>query len=141
MHRVITVAASLAARAASTAAFAQEPQLTPVPAPAPTAIGHQFQPDLSGGFSRTIFATDESPDFKVIIRDFAFPPDKQPHNVTLSSGAFVDLIGGEGEISIAKKRLQMTPGARSAVPAGAPIEVVNKGERLMVIRALILEAK
>ncbi|MGH6793819.1 MAG: hypothetical protein ACREDD_08595 [Methylocella sp.] len=150
MRRFFATAASLAA-IASIAAFAQEPKLAPegrglLPKPAeappqgPTSP-HPFEPDPSGGFSRTIFETDENPDFKVIIRDFAFPPDKQPHTVTLPSGAFLHLLSGPGEISIAKKRLALTPVARTAVPAGAPIEIVNNNEHLAVVRALIVEAK
>ncbi len=135
------------------AASAQEPQLAPegrglLPKPAelPATLGgtpppHPFMPDPSGGFSRTIFETDENPDFRIMIRDFSFPPDKQPHTVTFPSAAFAHLLSGTGEISIAKKRLELAPGARTTVPAGAPIEVVNSGEHAVVVRALIVEAK
>lgn len=134
-------------------AWAQEPQLAregrgllPPPAEMPATLGgtpppHPFVADPSGGFSRTIFETVENPDFKITIRDFAFPPDRQAHTVTLPSGAFVHLLRGEGEISIAKTRLVLTSVARTAVPAGAPIEVVNNGEYPVVVRALIVEAK
>jgi quercetin dioxygenase-like cupin family protein len=126
MNLVSALSASVVAMI-SMAAFAQEPQ--------------SFLPDPSGGFSRTIFETDVSPDFKITIRDFAFPPDGQPHPVSLPSSAFVHLLSGEGAISIAKKPLELAPGARSPVPAGAPIEVVNNGQSPMVIRALVIEAK
>jgi hypothetical protein len=134
-------------------ARAQEPQLAregrgllPPPAEMPATLGgappeRTFWRDPSGGFSRTIFETDENPDFKLIIRDFAFPPDKQPHTVTLRSAAFLHLLSGLGEISIAKQRLALTHVARTSVPAGAPIEVVNNGEYPVVVRALIVEAK
>jgi quercetin dioxygenase-like cupin family protein len=134
-------------------AWAQEPKLAPegrglLPKPVemPAALGgipppHPFEPDPSGGFSRTIFETDEDPNFKLIIRDFSFPPDRQTHTVTLPTGAFLHILGGQGEISIAKQRLPLTAGARTAVPAGAPIDVVNNGEQPVVVRALIVEAK
>jgi quercetin dioxygenase-like cupin family protein len=131
-------------------AWAQEPKLAPegrglLPTP-PTATpgptpAHSFWRDPSGGFSRTIFETDENPDFKLIIRDFSFPPDKQPHTVALRSAAFFHLLSGVGEISISKQRLSLTPVARTSVPAGAPIEVVNNGEQPVVVRALIVESK
>jgi hypothetical protein len=150
MRLHFAAAASLAAMA-SVAAFGQQPKLVPevaglpskpaAAAPEAAATSYQFQPDPSGGFSRTIFETDENPDFKITIRDFAFPPDRQPHTLTLPSSAFVHLLGGEGEISIAKKRLELVFGPRSAVSAGAPIEVVNNGEYPVVIRALVMEAK
>jgi quercetin dioxygenase-like cupin family protein len=116
------------------------------PAEMPATLGgapppHPFEPDPSGGFSRTIFETDEDPNFKLIIRDFSFPPDRQTHTVTLPSAAFLHILGGQGEISIAKQRLALTAGARTAVPAGAPLDVVNKGEHAVVVRALIVEAK
>lgn len=130
--------------------WAQQPQLAPEgrgllprPTEAMAATGsiaaHPFESDPSGGFSRTIFETDEDPNFKLIIRDFSFPPDRQPHTVTLPSTAFLHLLSGLGETSVANKRLDL--GAGTAVPAGAPIEVVNNGEHLVVIRALIVEAK
>jgi hypothetical protein len=134
-------------------AWAQEPQLAPegrglLPKPTeiPATLGgvpppHPFEPDPSGGFSRTIFETDEDPNFKLIIRDFSFPPDGKPHVVTLASTAVLHLLSGTGEISIAKQRLAMTPVARTVVPAGAPIEAVNSGEQHVVVRALIVEAK
>jgi hypothetical protein len=37
--------------------------------------------------------------------------------------------------------LSLTPVARMAVPAGAPIDVLNSGEQHIVVRALILEPK
>jgi hypothetical protein len=134
-------------------AWAQELQLAPegrglltAPAELPASLGgapppHPFVRNPSGGFSRTIFETDEDPNFKLIIRDFSFPPDRQTRTVTLSSGAFLQILGGEGEISIAKNRLPLNAAARTAVPAGAPIEVMNNGEHAMVMRALIVEAK
>lgn len=133
--------------------WAQEPQLAregrgllPPPAEMPATLGgipppHPFEADLSGGFSRTIFETDEDPNFNLIIRDFSFPPDRQPHTVTLPSAAFLHFLSGQGEISIAKKPLALTGAARMPVPAGAPIDVVNNGEQAVVVRALIVEAK
>lgn len=150
MRGLIVIAAALAGVALTTA-FAEEPKLAPegrglLPRPTerttegPTPA-HSFRPDPSGGFSRTIFETDENPDFRLVIRDFAFPPDKQPHTVTLRSAAFLHLLSGPGQISIAKQRMALTPAARTSVPAGAPIEVVNNGEYPVVVRALIVEAK
>jgi quercetin dioxygenase-like cupin family protein len=152
MRLLFALATSLAAIASITA-FPQEPQLAPegrglLPRAAgiPATLGstpppHAFEPDPSGGFSRTIFETDEHPDFKLVIRDFSFPPDRRPHTVTLPSSAFLHLLSGPGEIGIAKQRLTLTPVARTAVPAGAPIDVLNSGEQPVVVRALILEAK
>jgi quercetin dioxygenase-like cupin family protein len=129
-------------------AWAQEAEgrgLLPPPAEMPATLAgtpppHPFVSDPSGGFSRTIFETDEDPNFKLIIRDFSFLPTGSPH-FTLPSGAFLHILGGQGEISIAKQRLALTAGARTAVPAGAPLDVVNNGEQAVVVRALIVEAK
>jgi quercetin dioxygenase-like cupin family protein len=151
---LVSGVAAIAGIAASVGlAAGQEPQLAregrgllPKPAEIPAApqgpLPPQiFKPDPSGGLSRTIFETDENPDFKLVIRDFAFPPDKQPHTVTLRSAAFLHILSGRGNISIAKQRLALTPVARTSVPAGAPIEVVNNGEYPVVVRALVVEAK
>jgi hypothetical protein len=134
-------------------AWAQEPRLAregrgllPAPTEMPTRLGgtppeHPFVNDPSGGFSRTIFETDEDPNFKLIIRDFSFPPDRRTHTVVLSSGAFLHILGGQAEISVANKRLPLNVVARTAVPARAAIAVVNNGAVAVVIRALIVEAK
>jgi hypothetical protein len=113
--------------------------ITTLQGPTPANV---FTPDASCGcLSRTVFATDQDRNFKLTIRDFSFPPDRQPHTLTLLSGAFVHLLSGEGEVSIAMQRTALTRLARTAVSAGTRIEVVNSGKYPVVIRALIVEAK
>jgi hypothetical protein len=152
MRVVFAIAAVLAAMAL-VVTYAQQPELVPegrglLPRPAEmpaelqsTPPPHLFKPDPSGGASRTVFETDEDPNFKIVIQDFSFPPDRQRHIVTLPSGAFLHLLTGEGEVSIAKQRTVLLARSRTAVPAGAPIEVVNSGQYPMVVRALIVEVK
>jgi hypothetical protein len=133
----------------SIAAWAQDGQLAAegrglLPAP-PTIQGlpppRPFISDPAGGFSRTMFETDEDPNFKLVIRDFSFPPDRQAYTVTLPSAALLHMLSELGDISVANQRLALTGGARVAVPAGVPIAVVNNGEHAVVMRALIVEAK
>ena len=102
---------------------------------------HVFAPDPSGAFSRTIFETDEDPDFRIIVREYSFPPDKQKHTVILSSGAFARLVSGPGEMTIANNRLDLSSIARASLAANTPIEVTNNGEQPIVVRVLIMEAK
>jgi hypothetical protein len=83
----------------------------------------------------------QDPNFKLVIHDFIFPPDKQPHTVTLPYAAFLHFLSEPGEISIAQQRSALTAVARTAVPPGAPIELVNNGEHPVIVRALIVEAK
>jgi hypothetical protein len=117
-----------------------------LPAPQPGRLGgdppeHPFISDPWGGFSRTLFETDESPHFKLVVREFSFPPDQQTHTVALSSTAIVHFLSEPGEISIAQQRVTLRPATRTVVPAGAPVEVVNHGEYPIVMRVLIVEAK
>jgi hypothetical protein len=150
MRKLLVIAAGAAA-VASSAAFAQELKLAPEgrgllprpPAATPEAPdAHRFSVGPSGVLSRTVFETDEDPNFRLIIRDFSFPPDKQPHTIALPSAAVLHLLSGKAEISVAKQRLGLTPLARTPpVPAGAPIEVVNSGESPVILRGLIVEAK
>jgi hypothetical protein len=102
---------------------------------------HQFVRDPSGEFSRTMFETDEDSNFKLVVRDFSFPPDQQTHTLTLPSAALLHILGEPGEISIANRRLALRSGSRMPVPAGVPIGVLNNGERAVVVRVLIMEAK
>jgi quercetin dioxygenase-like cupin family protein len=100
-----------------------------------------FLPHPSGASSRITFETNDSPDFKLVIRDFTFAPDRQLHTVTLPSAAFLHLLSGNGEVRIANQRTALTPLVRTAAPAGAPIEITNSSDYPLVIRALIVEAK
>jgi quercetin dioxygenase-like cupin family protein len=149
MRTVLVIAASVAA--ASGASLAQEQKLAPeghglLPRP-PAATReapatHRFSVGPSGILSRTVFQTDEDPNFRLTFRDFSFPPDQQTHTVTLPSAAFFHVLCGKGEISVAKQRMELSPLARTpAIPAGAPIEVMNSGDSPMVLRGLILETK
>jgi quercetin dioxygenase-like cupin family protein len=144
---IVGIAALVGIARAQEARLAAEGRgLLPLPAEMPATLGgtpppHPFVSDPSGGFSRTIFETDEDPNFKLVIRDFSFPPDRQTHTVTLPSGAFLHILGGQGEISVANQRLALPAAARMAMPAGAPLNVVNNGEQPVVVRALIVEAK
>jgi hypothetical protein len=149
MPKLLVIAAGVAA-VASSAAFAQEPKLAPqgrglLPPPpvstpeAPNA--HRFSVGPSGVLSRTVFETDEDPNFRLIFQDLSFPPDKQPRTVTLPSAAFLHVLSGKGDISVAKQRVELTPLARTPAPAGAPIEVVTSGDYPVVVRVLIVEAK
>ena len=124
MHRLLVIAAGVAA-VASSAAFAQEPKLAPEgrgllprpPASTPEAPDpHRFSVGPSGVLSRTVFETDEDPNFRLIIRDFSFPPDKQPHTITLPSAAFLHVLSGKGEITIAKQRVELTPARKERQP-------------------------
>jgi quercetin dioxygenase-like cupin family protein len=152
MPRLFAVTISLATISLFSA-FAQEPPLAPegrglLPRVAEVPAGleskpppHVFQPDPSGGFSRIVFGTDGHPDFKLVIREFSFPPGGQVHTITLPESAVVHLLGGPGTISIAKQRLSLSPVERVAVPSGAPLEITNSGEQHVVVRALMLEVK
>ena len=151
MRKLSVIAAGIAA-VASSAALAQQQELAPegrglLPRPPAAtreaaAEANSFSVDSSGGLSRTIFETDEDPDFILIIRDFSFPPDKKPHTIALPSAASLHVLSGTAEFSVAKQRIELTPLARlPAVPVGAPIEVVNSGEYPVVLRGLIVEAK
>jgi hypothetical protein len=150
MYKLLVIAAGVAAFA-STATFAQEQRLAPEgrgllprpPAATPEApVAHRFSIGPSGVLSRTVFETDEDPNFRLIFQDFSFPPDKQPHALTLPSAAVLHLLSGKAEISVAKQRMELTNLARTpVVPAGAPIEVMNTDSYPMVLRGLIVEAK
>jgi hypothetical protein len=148
MQRLFALVSSLSAMVCN-AAWAQDGHLAAegrglLPAPAAlqgTPPPRPFISDPSGGFSRAIFETDEHPSFKLVIRDFSFPPDRQTYTVTLPSAALLQMLGELGEIAIANQRLALTSGARTVVPAGAPIAVVNNSEHAVVMRALIMEAK
>jgi hypothetical protein len=150
MRKLIVIAAGVAG-VFSSVAFAQQQELAPEgrgllprpPAATPEAPdAHRFSIGPSGVLSRTVFETDQDPNFRLIFQDFSFLPDKQPHALTLPSAAVLHLLSGKAEISVAKQRMGLTNLARTPpVPAGAPIEVVTSGEYPVVVRALIVEAK
>jgi len=110
-------------------------ELSGVPPP------HVFARDALGAFSRTIFETNEDPGFIITIRDYSFPPDKQKHTIVFPSGAFAHVISGSGDVAIAQNRMDLSATTRASLPANAPIEVTNNGERPVVVRILIVETK
>jgi hypothetical protein len=151
MRRLFIAVASLAAMS-SLVALAQgtkvEPGrgLLPKPDERPAKLEgvptpYSFKPDPSGGLSRTILETDEDPNFKIIVRDFMIPPDKVPHTVTFSSALFLHFFGEPDSVKVSGQPFTLHAGERTAIAANAPVEVVNKGERSIVVRALIVEAK
>jgi hypothetical protein len=131
--------------------FAQDNQLAaegrgllPAPATPPETLGgapppNPFELDASGTFSRTIFETNEDPNFKITIRDYAFPPSNQAKTLTLPAAALVQNHSPHGDISVANQKLEFA--ARAAVPPGAPIGVTNNGDRAVVVRTITLEPK
>jgi hypothetical protein len=137
---------------ASTAALSQDNQLAregrgllPPPvalAVAAAEVAHPFVADPSGPFfSRVVFETDEDPNVKWVIRDYSFPPAQAPHTVTLAAGGLLHKLGGTAEISLANTRLALTPANRTVAPAGAALQVLNRGDEAVVIRHISLETK
>jgi hypothetical protein len=79
-----TAIVGIAASASRATTRARGPRLAPRAGRMPARLGgtpleRSFVSDPSGGFSRTIVETGEDPNFKIIIRDFSFPPDRQNH--------------------------------------------------------------
>lgn len=133
--------------------FAQNAQLAPqgvglLPAPAqmPAQLGgaapaHPFVLQPGGWFSRVIFETDEAPDFRIVIHDYFFPPDRQIHAVTLPAGGLLHLLSGGGSIRLSDHQLPLAGAVRTAVPPRAPLSVLNNGAAPLVLRVLSLEPK
>jgi hypothetical protein len=70
---------------------------------------HPFACDASGTLSRTIFASDEDPNFRIVVREVSVPPDHEAHALNLPS-AVVQLRGSVAEISINKRRVEPAGG-------------------------------
>lgn len=150
MRGLLASAASVVAMA-SVAAVAQQPELAPgrgllpkpyqTPARTAGTSTRSFTRDPSGALSRIVFATSEDPNFNILIRDFIFPPDREPHAIAFPSAAFLHFFGEPSEVKISGRPLALHAGDRAAVAAGNQIEVTNSGERSFVVRALIVEAK
>jgi hypothetical protein len=118
--------------------------LLPGPSETPKALeavsSNPFKVDESGLLSRTIFETDEGSSFKVIIREFSIPPDRQPHVLRLPSALLVEPLG-EAEVKVDGRTPALRAGEKTAVAANVPIEITNKSEQSNVMRVLIVEAK
>jgi hypothetical protein len=145
----------------SFSAWGQEPHLAPeghglLPGPTtppPSLEGvpgvQTFQRDPSGTFSQIVFETDEGRDFHLVIRDFIVAPDQQTHSVTLPTVAVLQVLSDAVEVSVAKQLVQVprvaaaaaAPTPLATVPAGAPIDLTNRGEVAAVVRVYQVEAK
>jgi len=91
--------------------------------------------------SRTVFEAEEDANLKIVIREFSFPPDRQPHTVTAPSAFLLQLLGQPGEVKIAGQPVSLRASEKTAVAANAPIEITNNGTRSVVVRMLIVEVK
>jgi hypothetical protein len=150
MRPALALATSLAVTG-SIAAFAQQTVIEPgrglLPRPYATPKkleGHPAHPytrDPSGVLARTIFETSDDPNFNIIIKDFTFLPDRQSHTISFPSGVFLHFFDELDYVKIAGLPITFHAGQRTAVAASTPIEVVNSGERIVTVRALIVEAK
>lgn len=147
----VTVVALLALLGATV--FAQGTELAPrgvglIPPPAETAAplagappAHPFIRNPSGEFSRIIFATDEGPNFNIVIRDYFFPPNPQTYNVMLLYGGLLRLLSGHADVRINNEPMPAKTSTRAVVPIAAALSVTNYGEIPVVLSVLTLEAK
>jgi hypothetical protein len=146
------IAAAVLAMGAGTSAWGQDTELAaqglgllPGPAQTPAALegalpAHPFELDQSGILSRTLFESDEDPNFKVVIRDVSVLPGQQVQTRNLNATALVQPRGGAAEVTVANQKAEPA-GARLMAPAGAPITVINRGTSDSVIRIYTFEAK
>ena len=135
------------------AAFAQDNQLAeegrgllPEPTTAPETLGgvpppHPFETTPSGVLARTVFETNEGPNFKLTIRDYSFPPGDQAKTLTLPAAAVLQNRSTLGDISVANQKVDLQGTARIAVPEGAAIAVTNNPDTSVVVRTITLEPK
>jgi quercetin dioxygenase-like cupin family protein len=140
MRRLLTLITGFAA-AMSIAAFAQGPQPAPGTQAPAASEPRGFIRDPSGWLSRIVFESDDNPDFKITIREFSFPPQPQAHTVNLPSFALARVVSGQAEVGTDKLKSLLSAGARTALPAGAPLVVVNNGNAPVIMRSLMLEPK
>ena len=151
MRKLLVIAAGVAV-VASSATFAQEPKLAPegrglLPRPpaatreAPTE--KRFSVGPSGVLSRTIFETDEDPNFKLIFRDFSFPPDKQARTIDPTVCSLPPCSQRKGRDQRRKAEGGTDSAGENAAqcPPARPSKSSNSGDYPMVLRALIVEAK
>ena len=135
------------------AAVAQDNQLAaegrgllPEPTTVPETLGgvpppHPFELTPSGVLARTVFETNEDPNFKLTIHDFSFPPNPQAKTLTLPAAALLQNRSSHGQISINKQSVDLAGTARIAVAPGAPVDVVNNGDRAVVVRTITVTPK
>jgi hypothetical protein len=148
---LILCAFTLCGALSSSTAQSLEPRMAPVArgllpessfanAPVASAPAWAFAPDPAGGYSRVVFETDEDPDFKIIIRDYAFPPGQGQQALRLPAGAMLHFVSGRPGVAIADAPLSEAA-SRAFVPPGAKVEVTTQDQRPAAVRALTLEAK
>jgi hypothetical protein len=147
------IATSLMITLGPTAASGQEATLAatgqgllPEPPQAPATLegappAHPFEPDAAGTLSRTLFSSDEDPNFKIVVRDISIPPDQQTHTLNLPTAALVQLRGAGAEIRIRQQRIEPVGAPRMTATAPTAMDVVNTGQANTVIRTYGIEVK
>lgn len=147
------IAAAVLAVGAGIPAWGQDAELAaqgqgPLPGPAQTPAtlagappAHPFELDASGTLSRTLFESNEDPNFKVVIRDVSVLPGQQVQTLNLNATALVEPRGGAAEVTIANQKTEPAAAARLMAPAGTPIGIVNRGTGDSIVRIYSFEAK
>ncbi len=147
------IAAAVLAVGAGVPAWGQDAELAvqgqgPLPGPAQTPATleggppvHPFELDASGTLSRTLFESNEDPNFKVVIRDVSVLPGQQVQTLNLNATALVQPRGGAAEVTVANQKAEPAGTARLMAAPGTPIGVVNRGARDSIVRIYSFEAK
>jgi hypothetical protein len=102
---------------------------------------HALAPQDSGIFSRTVFEMNESPDFKVEIRDLSLPPGAKSSTRSQSETTVLEMRTDRGMVKIGEQSAEWQQDGDIVVPPGVPIELQNPTERELLVRLYLVEAK
>lgn len=101
---------------------------------------HPFEAAPGGVFTRALFVTPGVPNTQIQVQDIQLPPTNSGDVADLPGPAILDVLAGEGTLSVGGQVLHLAEGALQLIPAGQSLTISNASQRPMLLRLYLLEA-
>jgi mannose-6-phosphate isomerase-like protein (cupin superfamily) len=100
-----------------------------------------YAASTSSLLSRTAFADDGPPGYRVELRDWKVPPGRQTGNTSLSGAAFFEVRSGEGSLTLGGQKQDLKPGSTFAISQGQQFEIGSSGNLPLDLRLYLVTAR
>jgi quercetin dioxygenase-like cupin family protein len=121
------------------------PPLLPPPPPGPLVFAgtppeHPFRPTAGNVFISDVFATPGPSNTRIEVRDVLVPPSEQGQVAALPGPAVLEVLQGQGSLSLQGEEQPLADGGIGFVPAGQLLAITNTTPRPMLLRLTLFEA-
>jgi hypothetical protein len=90
--------------------------------------------------TRVLFATPGVPSTRVHVHDVQVPPDNRGEVAALPGPAVVDVLQGQGTLSVGGQNLPLADGTMQLIAANQSLTIINANSRPLLLRLYLFEA-